>query len=216
MLVCYAVSLQKYTLVHINTCIFTKCIRNLACRVAHFLWVMHNKGCNFIIPSTPMLKVLPLDNHIGTKHHLLIVFFCSIHFRTRKCFLSFCQFIKSENEYAVGTWPRAMLPQLNPVHPDFHKCCLTWWKWRKCFLFVLKNTWKNRTGVYANITSTTWVSLLFLSNYNKLRSLIGFSCIISMFGLCLDILTAVNVLWLYQVLSILVMLVRKEGCCVPC
>lgn len=144
MFVCYAVSLQKYTLVHINTCIFTKCIRNLACRVAHFLWVMQNKGCNFIIPSAPMLKVLPLDNHIGTKHHLLIVFFCSIHFRTLKCFLSFCQFIKSENEYAVGTWHRAMLPQFNPVHPDFHKCLFYLMKMKKMFLICFKKHMKEQ------------------------------------------------------------------------
>ena len=115
-----AVLLQKYTLVHISTCVFSKCICNLACRVAHFLQVMWDQVCL-----------------VGTKLYTLIHFFSAIHFRSCKLFICFCHFIKSENECVVGTWPRAMFPQLYLVS-NFHKhiCNL---KMKKMFISFKKH-----------------------------------------------------------------------------
>ena len=73
-----------------------------------------------IVRSVPMLKVLPLDNHVGSKHQPLILFCSAIQFRSLKYFI----FVSLSGQRLNNQLdpPRVMFPQLYPVLPNFHKC----------------------------------------------------------------------------------------------
>lgn len=161
---------------------------------------------------------------------LLILFVSAIHFRDHKHFMCFCQFFKLENE--ICSWN----PTQNHVFPQLFLVLRT--NILKFFLYETNGNEKNvsyflyktpqkRTGMFA---SSTCISSPFLSNYIKLHFLTDFSPILQMsvllygypdgteppilFG---SYRTLVNALLLvYMVSSILIMLVCKEGCFVPC